>query len=340
MTMTTLKRFLTGSAALVALTASMGAAQADTWRYAFEEALDEVQGVFAQKFKEEVEANSDHEIQLFPYGTLGESADIMEQAQAGILQFVDQSPGFTGSLIPEAQVFFVPYLLPQDEEELFDFFRTSKAINEMFPELYAEQGLELLTMFPEGEVVITTKEPVTSPADLNEVKVRVMTNPLLVESYRAFGATPTPLPWGEVYGGLQTNIIQGQENPMFFVESTKMYEVTDHITFTGHNNFTTAVMANKDFFDGLSEEDQQMVEDAIDVAFEHILEYQKGLTETSLDKILEAKPEMTVTRLTDEQRAPFQEAAASVEAAFIEMTGDSGQTLLDQMKTDLEAVAD
>jgi TRAP-type C4-dicarboxylate transport system substrate-binding protein len=181
---------------------------------------------------------------------------------------------------------------------------------------------------------------VTSPADLNEVKVRVMTNPLLVESYRAFGATPTPLPWGEVYGGLQTNIIQGQENPMFFVESTKMYEVTDHITFTGHNNFTTAVMANKDFFDGLSEDDQQMVQDAIDVAFEHILEYQKGLTETSLDKILEAKPEMTVTRLTDEQRAPFQEAAASVEAAFIDMTGDSGQTLLDQMKSDLEAVAD
>ncbi|MDX5401848.1 MAG: TRAP transporter substrate-binding protein DctP, partial [Rhodobacterales bacterium] len=193
-----LKRFLTGTAALAALTASMTAAQAETWRYAFEEALDEVQGVFAQKFKEEVEANSDHEVQLFPYGTLGESADIMEQAQAGILQFVDQSPGFTGSLIPEAQVFFVPYLLPQDEEQLFEFFRTSKAINEMFPELYAEQGLELLTMFPEGEVVITTKEPVTSPADLNEVKVRVMTNPLLVESYRAFGATPTPLPWGEV----------------------------------------------------------------------------------------------------------------------------------------------
>lgn len=338
--MTTLKRTLTGSAALVAFMASMSTAQAETWRYAFEEALDEVQGVFAQKFKEEIEANSDHEVQLFPYGTLGESADIMEQAQAGILQFVDQSPGFTGSLIPEAQVFFVPYLLPQDEAELFDFFRTSKVINEMFPELYAEQGLELLTMFPEGEVVITTKEPVTSPADLDEVKVRVMTNPLLVESYRAFGATPTPLPWGEVYGGLQTNIIQGQENPMFFVESTKMYEVTDHITFTGHNNFTTAVMANKDFFDALPEEDQKIVQDAINVAFEHILEYQKGLTETSLDKILEAKPEMTVTRLTEEQRAPFQEAAASVEAAFIEMTGDSGKEILEQMKADLANVAD
>ena len=116
--MTNLKSLFTGTVAAGALVASMTAAQADTWRYAFEEALDEVQGVFAQKFKEEIEANSDYEVQLFPYGTLGESADIMEQAQAGILQFVNQSPGFTGALIPEAQVFFVPYLLPQNEEQL------------------------------------------------------------------------------------------------------------------------------------------------------------------------------------------------------------------------------
>ncbi|SEO17142.1 tripartite ATP-independent transporter solute receptor, DctP family [Salinihabitans flavidus] len=325
-----------------ALASALGTvAAADTWRYAFEEAIDEVQGVFAQKFKEEVEKNSDHTVQLFPYGTLGESADTMEQAQAGILQFVDQSPGFTGSLIPEAQVFFVPYLLPQDTDALARFFRNSEAINEMFPELYAEQGLELLTMFPEGEVVMTTKEPVTGPDDLDEVKFRVMTNPLLVESYKAFGATPTPLPWGEVYGGLQTNIIQGQENPMFFVESTKMYEVTDHITFTGHNNFTTAVMANKDFYDGLSEEDQQMIQDAIDVAFDHIIEYQEGLTEEALDAILEAKPEMNVTRLTEEQRQPFMDAAESVEQQFLDMTGDSGAEILEQMKEDLaEATSD
>ena len=55
-----------------------------------------------------------------------------------------------------------------------------------------EQGLELLKMFPEGEVVMNTKEPVESCADLEGVKFRVMTNPLLVESYKAFGATPTP----------------------------------------------------------------------------------------------------------------------------------------------------
>ncbi|WP_075220749.1 TRAP transporter substrate-binding protein [Acuticoccus yangtzensis] len=322
--------------ALAATSLTAASAQADTWRYAFEEALEEVQGKFAQKFKEEIEANTDHSVQLFPFGTLGESDDIMEQTQSGILQFVDQSPGFTGALIPEAQVFFVPYLLPQDEDTLQEFFRTSVAINEMFPELYAEQGLELLTMFPEGEVCMTTQEPVRSPADLDEVKFRVMTNPLLVESYQAFGATPTPLPWGEVYGALQTGIIQGQENPGFFLESTKMYEVTDVITCIGHNNFTTAVMANKDFYDGLSEEDRTAVDNAITAAFDYILDYQSGLQEESLAKIKEAKPEMEINILSEEERAPFMETASAVEEAFIEMTGDSGKAILDQMKTDLQ----
>jgi TRAP-type transport system periplasmic protein len=330
------RQMMIGAAAAAMMVASTGIAAADTWRYAFEEALDEVQGQFAQKFKEEVEANSDHEVQLFPFGTLGESADIMEQAQAGILQFVNQSPGFTGALIPEAQVFFVPYLLPQDTDVLAEFFKNSVAINEMFPELYANQGLELLVMYPEGEVAMTTKEPVSSPEDLNEVKFRVMTNPLLVESYRAFGATPTPLPWGEVYGALQTNLIQGQENPTFFIESTKMYEVTDYITYAGHNNFTTALMANKDFYDGLSEEDQQVIQDAVDVAFEFIIEYQQGLTEEALQAIQEAKPSITITVLSEEERAPFKAAAEEVEKAFIGMTGDSGQKILDQMKQDLE----
>jgi TRAP-type transport system periplasmic protein len=328
---------LTGlGAAAIALGTTAGAG-ADTWRYATEEAAaQDVQNVFAQKFKEEIEANSDHTVEVYPFGTLGESAQLLEQAQAGILQFVDQSPGFTGALIPEAQVFFVPYLLPQKHDTLVEFFRTSTAINEMFPELYAQQGLELLTMFPEGEVCMTTQEPVTSPADLNEVKFRVMTNPLLVESYKAFGAVPTPLPWGEVYGAMQTGIIQGQENPGFFLDSTKMYEVTEVITCIGHNNFTTAVMANKGFYDGLSEEDQLLIQNATDAAFDYIVEYQKGLQEEALANIKEAKPDMQINTLSEEQRQPFMDAASQVEQTFVDMAGESGKAILDQMKQDLE----
>jgi TRAP-type C4-dicarboxylate transport system substrate-binding protein len=167
-----------------------------------------------------------------------------------------------------------------------------------------------------------------------------MTNPLLVESYKAFGATPTPLPWGEVYGALQTGIIQGQENPGFFLESTKMYEVTDVITCIGHNNFTTALMANAAFYDGLSPEDQELVQTATDEAFEFILGYQQGLQEEALAAIKEAKPEMEINILSEEERQPFMETAVAVENAFIEMTGESGEAILEQMKADLEAAAE
>ena len=322
------------AAAALALTLTP-AAHAASWKYAMEEALTDVQGVYAQKFKEHIEANSDHTIQLFPYGTLGESADIMEQTRAGILQFVDQSPGFTGSLIPEAQVFFVPYLLPQDQDALARFFKNSSAIHEDFEKLYAEKGLELLEMFPEGEMAMTTKEPVRSCDDLDEVKFRVMTNPLLVESYKAFGATPTPLPWGEVYGALQTNIIQGQENPAFWLYSTGLYEVINHITYTGHNQFTTAVMANKNFYDGLDAETQQLIEDAADVAFDHTVEFQKMANERELKKIRN-ESDVTITRLSRDQQQCFREAAKRVEDKFVEMTGESGKQILQQMKKDLK----
>ena len=213
-----------------------------------------------------------------------------------------------------------------------------EAIDEMFLETYAEHGLELLTMYPEGEMVMTTRRPVRSPADLGEQNIRVMTNPLLVEKYRAFGAVPTPLPLGEVSGALQTTMIQGPENPMLYVDSTRMYAVTDDITFTGHTTFTTAFMANQDFFDGLSDEDQQLVRHAVDVAFEYILDHQQGLTEATLEAILEARPEMEVIVLTEEQRQPFMDAAERVEEALLRMTGDTGAMILEQMKTDLEAV--
>lgn len=336
----TLKTLLKTSS-ISALAAAIGMAsfaQADTWRLAHEEYEGDVQDVYAYDFKEYIENNSDHTVQVFRFGELGESDDIMEQTQAGILQFVNQSPGFTGALIPEAQIFFIPYLLPTDQDTVIEFFNTSEAINEMFPELYAEQGLELLQMYPEGEMILTTDEPVRSPADLQGMNIRTMTNPLLAETYEAFGASPTPLPWGEVYGGLQTGIIDGQENPIFWIESGGLYEVSPNLIFTGHGWFTTAIMANQDFYNSLSAEDQQLVQEASDYAYERILEHIDGLAEESLQTILDSDTDVNVIRLTEEEIQAFRDRAPQVEEAFVEMTGNSGQELLNQFKEDLNEV--
>jgi TRAP-type C4-dicarboxylate transport system substrate-binding protein len=325
-------------AALAATATLMGStAFAAEWKFALEEAIHEVQGVYATRFKEYIEANSDHTVAIFPYGTLGESADVTELTQLGAVQFANASPGFMGSEIPELNVFLLPYTLPEEGPVLAEFFDSSETIYNDLAALYEPQGLKLIKMYPEGEVVMTTKEPVTAPADLDGVKFRVMTSPLLVETYRAFGATPTPLPWGEVFSSLQLNMIQGQENPMFFVESTKMYEVTDHITYAGHNVYTTAVVANAGFYESLSDEDKALVEAATADAFAYIMEYQEGLTQRAEAAILEAKPSMTVTVLTDEQREPFRQAAEQVREEYVDMVGESGAAVLEGFRADIEA---
>ncbi|WP_328189932.1 TRAP transporter substrate-binding protein [Marinobacter sp. OP 3.4] len=340
MNKSTMFRKVVGASTLTLATAiaATSVANAATWRYAHEEYDGDVQDVYAEHFKDYVEENSDHTIQIFEFGQLGESDDIMEQTQNGILQFVNQSPGFTGSLIPEAQIFFIPYLMPTDMETVVEFFRESEAINKMFPKLYSDAGLELLQMYPEGEMVVTLDEKATSPEGFQNKKIRVMTNPLLSATYEAFGATPTPLPWGEVYGALQTNMIDGQENPIFWIESGGLYEVSPNLIFTGHGWFTTAIMANQDFYEGLPEEDQQLVQEAADYAFDKIIDHIDGLAEESLEKIKEASDDVTVTKLNDEQIEAFRDRAPQVEETFIEMTGESGKELLEQFKEDLKEV--
>ncbi len=309
--------------------------EGQNWRYAHEEYEGDVQDVFAFKFKEYIEEHSPNTVQIHRFGELGESDDIMELTQAGVLQFVNQSPGFTGSLIPEAQIFFIPYLLPVGDDKIVSFFKDSKAINEMFPSLYAEQGLELLAMYPEGEVVVTADEKVTSPEEFKGKNIRVMTNPLLSETYSAFGATPTPLPWGEVYGALQTNIIQGQENPIFWIQSARLYEVSPNLIFTGHSQFVTAMMANQTFYNELSDENKKLVQDATAYARQYIFDYVPGLGDKMLKKIKEDSDKVTVTRLSEAQREAFRERAPQVEAKFIKMTGERGEELLNQFKSDL-----
>jgi len=311
--------------------------QAANWKYAMGEGLEDPQGIFASKFKEEIEKNSNHTLQIYPVGTLGEEADILEQAQAGLLQFVGQSTGYMGASIPEMDVFFVPYLMPTDEQQLDKFFRNGKAINEMFPKIFRKHGLELLAMFPEGEQVVTTMEEFRSPEDLKGKKIRTMPSPLLLETYKAFGASPIAMSWGDLIGALKTNMVDGQENPTVWIEAYGLDELTKVMTYMGHNHFTAAAMAESNFYESLSAEDKKLVQDASQVALKHILQVAQELDARGLAKIKESNPKFKVVRLSEAERDVFRKRSAQVEQEFIKKAGKSGEEILNQMKADLEA---
>lgn len=325
------------SIALAISTLLTQGATAAEWKYAMEEGLSDPQGLYATKFKEEIEKNSDHTIRIYPVGTLGESADAMEQAQAGLLQFIDQSPGFTGALIPEAEAFLVPYVQPTEPEQVKKFFKEGKAVKEMFHDSYREQGLELLSIFPEGEMVVTTMKEFRTPADLEGMKIRTMTSPLLLETYKSFGASPIAMPWGELVGALKTKMVDGQENPTIWIEAYGLDDLAPVLTYTGHGQYTTAVMANADFYDGLSKADQDLIQNATKVAHDYILDIAVKLDATGLQKIKESNPNAKIVRLSEAERSTLKERAKAVEAAFIARAGDRGKAILDQMKKDIIA---
>ena len=305
-------------------------AQAESWKFALEEVDGSVQDAYAEEFKKRIEERTNGEVtvQIYPYGTLGTSQDIAEMTGQGVLKLANASPGHLGGLIKEMNVFNIPYLLSQDNQVNKDVLTDSECIYGKLEDEFHSKGLELLTMYPEGDMVWTTQKPVRKPSDLNGVKMRTMTSPLLVSAYEAFGAEPTPMPYGEVYGGLQLGQIDAQVNPIFAIEEMKFYEVTDYMIWAGQQQFTTTVVGNRDWYASLSDERQQMLDDVVDSMADYIFNKQAEYNEQRLENIKQAKPDMEMIRLSEDERAVFREASMGVRDKFVEMTGESGKDVM------------
>lgn len=308
---------------------------AATWKYAMGEGINDPQGIYATAFKEYIEENSRHKIKIYPVGSLGEETDMMEQTRAGLLQFLGQSTGYMGGTIPQMDLFTLPYILPTNTKQLDYFFKHSKVINEILPSVFVQHGLELLSVFPEGEMAVTTFQEFHSPADLNGKKIRVMPgSPILVETYKAFGASPVPMSWGDLIGALKTNMIDGQENPTVWIEAYDLDNLTKVLTYTGHGHFNASASANKKFFDALSSRDKKLVKAAAQYAHTVILKEAQKLDAYGLGRIVRSNPSYKIITLTKKERIPFKKAAQQVQNSFAAKSA-SNKKILEQMKKDL-----
>ncbi|WP_022665165.1 TRAP transporter substrate-binding protein DctP [Desulfospira joergensenii] len=331
-----LKALKSLTAAVLLIAATSISLYAAEWKYAMGEGESDPQGIYAMAFKNFIEENSRHTIKIYPVGSLGEETDMMEQTKAGILQFLGQSTGYMGGTIPEMDLFTLPYVMPTDTKQLDYFFKHSKAINEMLPPIFNEHGLELLSIFPEGEMAVTTFEEFHSPADLKGKKMRVMPgSPILVETYKAFGASPVPMTWGDLIGALKTNMVDGQENPTVWIEAYDLDNLTKVLTYTGHGHFNASASANKKFFDELGERDKKLIRSAAEHAHKIILEEAEKLDAYGIGRIVRTNPDYKIVTLTEKERAPFKEAAKAVQKSFASKSA-SNKKILDQMMADLK----
>jgi TRAP-type C4-dicarboxylate transport system substrate-binding protein len=206
----------------------------------------------------------------------------------------------------------------------------------MLPTIFHKHGLELLSIFPEGEMAVTTFEEFHSPEDLKGKKMRVMPgSPILVETYKAFGASPQPMSWGDLVGALKTGMVDGQENPTVWIEAYGLDDLTKVLTYTGHGHFNASVSANKKFYDGLSKRDKKLVQEAAEFAHKTILQEAQKLDAYGLGRIVRTNPNYKIVTLTEDERKVFKEKAKAVQESFASKS-DSNKKIMTQMMKDLD----
>ncbi|MEH6578517.1 MAG: TRAP transporter substrate-binding protein DctP [Amphritea sp.] len=307
-------------AALLVMGISFGV-NAETWKFASEEDKKDVQDIFAQTFADTIKKESDGDIRVkvYYYGQLGTENDIVELTAKGTVQFVSVGTGHLGSYVPEVQALSVPYVMGTDTEVVRKVLTGSKTIYSDLADRFEKVNLKLLTMISEGEMVWGANKAIRSPEDFAGQKIRTFTSTIPVETYKAFGATPTPLSWGEVYGALQLKTVDGMVNPIYFVYNAKWHEVQDYLMFPGQQPYVGTVSTNSKWFNGLSAEKQAMVHKAIAAAEQAAHDYQLRINQENMDKIMAERPNMQVVTLNAEERARFKELSTTLHETYYDV---------------------
>jgi tripartite ATP-independent transporter DctP family solute receptor len=259
-------------------------------------------------------------LQMFPGAVLGEEKEAVEQTQLGAIQIARISLGVIGPIVPEVNVFNMPFVF-RDVAHMRKVIDGEVGADLLDKVTKSSSRLVALGWMDGGSRSLYTKKPVRSPADLKGQKIRMMGNPLFVDTMNAMGGNGISMAYGEVFTSLQTGVIDGAENnpPSYFTANhyttpAKYYAQTNHLIIP------EIFVMSKVTWDKLSPADQTLVKK---VAREAQLE-QRVLWDKSVEEYSAKLKAAGVEFITVDQK-PFFDATAPVRAKY-------GAQLADLMK--------
>lgn len=184
----------------------------------------------------------------------------------------------------------------------------------------------------------TSSKEISEPADFENFKMRTQTSPLILKSYEAYGADPTPMSWSELYTALDRGTVEGQENPIFFIGDASFNEVQDYMTMSNHNNYVAMTTVNTDWYEGLDEEMKTMVDETVTEMQDWVFEEQKKQNEEYLETIKNDTENPTeIVELSDEQREAFKEKAEPVRDFYRNEVSTVDGEVLDKLIEEINA---
>ncbi len=215
-----------------------------------------------KKFTELVAAKSGGKLKIreYPASQLGNEMQQQSALRGGTQEMTSPATTSLAGIVKEFGVLDLPFIVstPQQADALLDGPVGAELLKTL-----PEKGLVGLGYWDLGfRNVTNSRHPITRVEDLEGLKLRVIQNPVYIETFKTLKANPVPMNFGELYGALETRGVDGQENPYSVILSNKMYEVQKYLSSTNHTYSTNIVLVSKAFWDKLSATEKKIMQEA------------------------------------------------------------------------------
>lgn len=257
-------------------------------------------------------------VQAYHSGVLGSDEKQLQAVQSGTQEFYIGTLAPLSTRVKEVQVWDLPFMF-QNEKEVYAVLNGASS-KKIFQKI-EPAGLVGLTWTGMGfRNLSNSKRSVTKLEDVSGLKVRVMANPVALDTWKAMGANAVPMAFAEVFPALEIKALDGQENPLVHMYSNKMQEVQKFISVTNHVYTPSALVASKKFWDTLTPADKEGIQKA---ATEAGLLQRKLLEEGDVDVVTKFKAAgVTLNTVSPAELARIQEKVKPVVAKFSPIIGE------------------
>jgi tripartite ATP-independent transporter DctP family solute receptor len=202
-------------------------------------------------------SNGRIELEIFHSSQLGSERDAIEGVSMGTLEMTLVSSAPLANFTNAFMVFDLPFII-QDRHKSYEWMDGPEG--KKILDSVLSKGMVGMGIWENGFRMLTnSKKAVAKPEDLNGLKIRLMENPIHVGTFKTLGAYPVPMPFGELFTALQQGTVDGQENPLIIISTSKFAEVQKYLSLTGHFYAPAILLASKDFWDNTLDDELRVI---------------------------------------------------------------------------------
>jgi len=332
-------KFLVKSIVLaLAMTGAAGAAQAADYkpriiRFGYGLAEDSNQGRAVKFFADDLAKRTGNKLKVRGFGnaSLGSDTQMQNALIGGAQEMMVGSTATLVGIVKDFGVYDLPFLFNNEKE-------ADAVLDGPFGQKLAaklqEKNLVGLVYWENGFRNLTnTKRPVTKMEDMQGIKLRVMQNPVYIDMFNSFGANAVPLPFSELFTALETKTVDGQENPVNTIQSSKFYEVQKYLSITKHVYSPWIVLASKKWWDGLSADEKKAINEAAVASRDFERKDSREASVKAIDFLKEKG--MQVSVVSDAELARMREKA---KPAFDKFEAEGGADVIKELQAEIAKV--